>query len=181
MESLSIKRNCGKDKLTIWLNLDNNIQLGSMSLCRVSAIKYINEVYDGDDYKEYAQDVVDVFDGKSTELFSELKNDKEWYVRREVAKHGKFLEELKNDVHWIVRLEVAKQGKFLEELKNDVYWRVRKEVVIQGKFLEELKNDEYYMVRREVAKHGKFLEELKNDENEYVRKEAEKQLDINKN
>ena len=64
------------------------------------------------------------------------------------------LEELVNDRDWDVRREVARQGYGLDILVNDIDCDVRLEVAKHGYCLDKLINDEDEDVRLEVAKHG---------------------------
>ena len=105
---------------------------------------------------------------------NKLVNDKDWFVRLELARHGYGLDILINDEEWRIRLEVARHGYGLDILINDEEWAVKSEVVRHGYGLDILINDENWKVRLEVARHGYGLDKLINDEDWYVRSEVAK-------
>lgn len=102
--------------------------------------------------------------------------DKDWRVRKEVAKQGFGLDKLVYDDDKFVRKEVARQGYELGILVDDVEWQVRREVAKQGVYLDVLVKDDVALVREEVAKQGFGLDVLRNDEIEIVRIAVVEQL-----
>ena len=91
------------------------------------------------------------------------------------------LDELVNDKDWYVRLEIARLRYSLDKLVNDEEYEVRREVAKQGYGLDKLINDKHWYVRCEVAKQGYGLDKLINDKDKYVRLEALNQLELRKN
>ena len=132
-------------------------------------IKLVREI-NKEEIKKYIEDNLE-----------ELVNDRDWDVRREVARQGYGLDILVNDKDCDVRLEVAKHGYCLDKLVNDEDCDVRLEVARQGYGLDILVNDWHCYVREEVAKQGYGLDILINDKDWKVRMEVARQgycLDI---
>ena len=103
------------------------------------------------------------------EILDVLVNDKDWFVRRDVARQGYGLDKLVNDENWDVRVAVAEQGYGLDKLVNDKDIDVRVAVAEQGYGLDKLVNDKNSEVRAAVAGKGYGLDKLINDKDEFVR------------
>ena len=102
------------------------------------------------------------------DTFDVLINDKDWFVRWEVASQGYGLDKLINDSDVNVRVAVAEQGYGLNKLVNDEDPNVRVVVARQGYDLDKFVNDEDEFVRAAVASQGYSLDKLVNDENNMV-------------
>ena len=112
----------------------------------------------------------------SEELKEKSLNSKRFDFKLSMALIGYKLEVLKDDPDWYIRREVAKQGYALEQFKDDFAWGARWEVASQGYALEQLKDDPHWAVRRAVAYQGYALEQLKDDPDKYVRDTAKRKL-----
>ena len=71
---------------------------------------------------------------------NKLVNDKNWFVRLELARQGYGLDKLVNDEDESVRLEVVRHGYGLDKLVNDKNWYVRREVSYQLKLRNNKEN-----------------------------------------
>jgi len=169
---------CGFENRVI--TLSNGIyNIGCFEGTKEEAIKAIDEEYSGEGRDAYLKKLDDCENMQwlTEEVHKQLKNDKNWVVRKAVARYSdKYHYQLKDDCIWNVRAAVAEcSDKYHGELKDDEDFMVRAAVArYSDKYHEQLKDDEDWIVRIEVAYYSdKYHDQLKDDPHRFVREAVE--------